>query len=399
MPRATRRAHFAFSHAPALLLALALSACRHAPPSPSPSGDGPALIELAPAEFPPFEDDFDEASLLRAIDQSLAHFVRLARAEPARRLTFGTEKVPATRVADTLRAFRELVASHPSPDALNEAIRRDYRVFQSRGADERRTVTFTGYYLPELTASPVRTERYAWPLHAVPKDLVVVRGKRFPGLAEDVVGRVVDGELVPYATRAEVRTAGLEKAGTVAWVESAVDAFFLEIQGSGVLAYEDGTRRVATFAGRNGHPYVAIGNELLRRGEPRQTALSMQGIRRWLDEHPDARHEVMDANPSYVFFRLADDAIGSLGVPVTGGRTLATDFRVFPKGALCFASTTHPSPDGDRRSVRRFMLDQDTGGAIRTAGHVDFFFGAGREAEATAGRMKQDGALYYLLKR
>jgi membrane-bound lytic murein transglycosylase A len=125
----------------------------------------------------------------------------------------------------------------------------------------------------------------------------------------------------------------------------------------------------------------------------------MQGIRRWLDAHPDARHELLDANPSYVFFRLSDEAIGSLGVPVTGGRTLATDFRVFPKGALCFAATTHPKAEGGTRPVRRFMLDQDTGGAIRTAGHVDFFFGAGREAEETAGRMKQAGTLYYLLLR
>ncbi len=384
-----------------LLVMLVMAGCRHgpAPHPPARPIDGPALVELPPSEFPSFEDDFDEASLLRAIDQSLAHFARIARAEPAKRLTFGTEKVPATRVADTLRSFRELVASHPTPAALNEAVRCGYRVFQSRGEDEVRTVTFTGYYLPELAASAERTERFAWPLHAVPRDLVVVRGRRFPGLADDLVGRVVDGELVPYATRAEVREAGLASADVVAWVESAVDAFFLEIQGSGVLRYEDGTRRVATFAGRNGHPYVAVGNELLRRGEPRQTALSMQGIRRWLEEHPDARHAVMDANPSYVFFRLADDAIGSLGVPVTGGRTLATDYRVFPKGALCFAATTHPTAGGGTRPVRRFMLDQDTGGAIRTAGHVDFFFGAGREAGETAGRMKQDGALYYLLRR
>jgi membrane-bound lytic murein transglycosylase A len=307
--------------------------------------------------------------------------------------------VPASRVADTLQAFREIIAAKPSSEALNERLRRDFRVFQSRGADEDRTVTFTGYYLPELAASPTRTDRFAWPLHGVPKDLVVVRGKRFPGVLEDVVGRVVDGELVPYATRAQVRQDGLPEAGPVAFVESAVDAFFLEIQGSGVLRYEDGSRKLATFAGRNGHPYVAIGNELLRRGEPRQTALSMQGIRRWLDAHPDARHELLDANPSYVFFRLADEAIGSLGVPVTGGRTLATDFRVFPKGALCFAATTHPRAEGGTRPVRRFMLDQDTGGAIRTAGHVDFFFGAGREAEETAGRMKQAGTLYYLLLR
>lgn len=358
-----------------------------------------ALVELAGDEFPAFADDLDYEGLEPALDRSLRHFSRLAVAEPARRLSFGAERVPAARVAATLRAFRALVATHPDPRALNAALRSGYRVFQSTGSSAERDLLFTGYYLPELQAAKNRGGAFTWPLYATPPDLVTVRARDFSGLGEDVVGRVVGGELKPYATRAEIALGAVPDEAAIAWVTSPVDAFFLEIQGSGVLRYEDGTTRVATFAGRNGRPYVAIGGELLRRGELAREALSMQSIRAWLEAHPTSRDEVMNANPSYVFFRLAAEAMGSLGVPVTGGRTLATDFRVFPKGALCFVQTTRPGPDGRASPLVRFMLDQDTGGAIRTAGHVDFFFGAGDDAADAAGRMKQPGKLYYLLAR
>ncbi len=358
-----------------------------------------ALVELDPSQFPAFSDDLDYAALDTAIDRSLQHFDKLAKSDPARRLTFGTEKVPASKVAATLRSFRALIADKPAPAALAAALRARFRVFQSSGNDSAREMLFTGYYLPELRASPTRSESFPWPLHGPPRDLVTVRSKDFPGLSEDVVGRVEHGTLKPYPTRAEITAGALPDDTAVAWVESAVDAFFLEIQGSGVLRYADGTTRTATFAGRNGRPYVAIGGELIRAGALTKESVSMQSIRAWLDAHPAERHAVMNANPSYVFFRLAGDALGSLSVPVTGGRSLATDFRVFPKGALCFVETTHPQPDGSARPVARFMLDQDTGGAIRTAGHVDFFLGAGRESAEIAGRMKQGGRLFYLLER
>lgn len=377
-------------------LACALAACHPFEVAKTPDR---ALVELDPAHFPAFSDDTDPATLELAIDRSLVHLDRLARADPAKRLSFGSERVLPAKVAETLRAFRAFVATRPSTDALNAELRARYRVFQSTGNSSARDVLFTGYYLPELRASATRSESFPWPLHGPPGDLVTVRAKDFPALAEDVVGRVVDGALKPYPTRAEIRAGAVPDASAVAWVDSAVDAFFLEIQGSGVLRYEDGRTKVATFAGRNGHPYLAIGGELIRRGELTKANVSMQSIRAWLEAHPAQQDEVMHSNPSYVFFRLAGDAIGSLSVPVTAGRTLAADFRVFPKGALCFVETTHPKADGTATPVARFMLDQDTGGAIRTAGHVDFFLGAGAEAGEIAGRMQQTGRLYYLLLR
>jgi membrane-bound lytic murein transglycosylase A len=391
-----------------IVVALVALACRtpQTPPPatpekpPEPAKSAPdALVELSPEQFPQLLDDGDRASLGVAVGRSLKQFERLEKSDPKRLLSFGRERVAVSRVADSLRLFRDLLGSTTTAAELDAAVRQRFRVFQSTGEGVERNVLFTGYYLPELEASSTRTPQHPWPLHAPPDDLVTVRAKDFPSLTADLVGRVVDGQLRPYPSRGEIAQSPPPEKSVIAWVTSSIDAFFMEIQGSGVLRYADGRTRVATFAGKNGHPYVAIGGELLRRGELARDKISMQSIRAWLEAHPETRDEVMQANPSYVFFRLADDAIGSMGVPVTAGRSLATDTKVFPKGALAFVATTRPRADGSATPFTRFMLDQDTGGAIRTAAHVDVFLGAGNDAAETAGLMKQPGRLYYLLAR
>jgi membrane-bound lytic murein transglycosylase A len=224
-------------------------------------------------------------------------------------------------------------------------------------------------------------------------------------VSEELVGRVVNGRLVPYPTRADVTAGALEgKGAELCFVDSALDAFFVEIQGSGILRLPDGSSRVVTFAGKNGHRYEAIGAELVRRGALRREEVSMQSIRAWLLANPAEQVRVLATNPSYVFFRFADAAIGSLGVPVTADRTVAADARVFPKGALAFVETERPADTADpeaapMRPFSRFVLDQDAGGAIRTSARVDVFLGSGPYAAAAAGRMRQPGRLYYLLLR
>jgi membrane-bound lytic murein transglycosylase A len=184
-------------------------------------------------------------------------------------------------------------------------------------------------------------------------------------------------------------------------VDSPVDAFFLEIQGSGVVRFEDGTSRIVTFAGKNGQRYEAVGAELVRRGILAREQVSMQAIRAWLAANPGERDALLARNPSYVFFRFADAATGSLGVPVTPDRTIAADARVFPKGGLAFAVAERPvdATSPTMRPFSRFVLDQDAGGAVRTSAHVDLYLGSGAYAENAAGRMKQPGRLYYLLLR
>ena len=384
----------------ALVFLLACAACRTAVgPGPARTADR-ALVEVTGEELPGFADDLDFAGLDEAIARSAAHFARVAAANPGRTYGFGRERVPVQRLQATLARFRELALARPPPSALREAIRREFRVFRSAG-DGTGNVLFTGYYLPELRGAPERGGRFQVPLHRAPDDLVVVRAKDFTQVGEDVVGRVEGGRLVPYPTRAEIAQGAVDPRAALCFVDSAVDAFFLEIQGSGIVRFEDGTARVVTYAGKNGHRYEAIGAELVRRGALAREEVSMQAIRAWLERNPADQPALLFRNPSYVFFRFADAATGSLGVPVTPDRTIAADARVFPKGALAFVVTERPADAGAgvMRPFSRFVLDQDAGGAIRTSARVDLYLGSGAYAENAAGRMKQPGRLYYLLLR
>jgi membrane-bound lytic murein transglycosylase A len=385
---------------PIAALALALAACR-TPVSlePAKTADG-ALVELRQDELPAFADDLDYAGLDDALSRSAAWLARIAAADPGRTLAFGRERVPIQKVQATLARFRELALARPTPAALGEALRREFRVFRSAG-DGTGAVLFTGYYLPELRGAVARGGAYQVPLHRAPDDLVVVRAKDFPQLQDDLVGKVEAGRLVPYPTRAEIAGGALDARAALCFVDSAVDAFFLEIQGSGVVRFEDGTSRVVTYSGKNGHRYEAIGNELVRRGAIPRDQVTMQSIRAWLAANPAEQASLLARNPSYVFFRFAEAATGSLGVPVTPDRTLAADPRVYPKGALAFAVAERPvdATSGAMRPFSRFVLDQDAGGAIRTSAHVDLYLGSGAYAENAAGRMRQPGRLYYLLLR
>lgn len=387
-------------HAAALLLAAA--ACRVTLPPQGPARTPErALVEVSPEELPVFADDLDFAGLAEAISRSAGWLARIAAADPGRTFAFGRERVPIARVQATLARFRELALARPAPASLGEAIRREFRVFRSTG-DGRGNVLFTGYYVPELRGALAREGRYQVPLHRAPDDLVVVRAKDFPQVADDLVGRVDGGRLVPYPTRAEIAGGALEKRGaTLCFVDSAVDAFFVEIQGSGIVRFRDGTSRVVTYAGKNGHRYEAIGGELVRRGALAKEEVSMQSIRAWLRANPSEQQALLARNPSYVFFRFAEAPTGALGVPITPDRTIAADARVFPKGALAFIETERPvnSAGPAMRPFSRFVLDQDAGGAIRTAARVDLYLGSGAYAENAAGRMKQQGTLYYLLLR
>jgi membrane-bound lytic murein transglycosylase A len=394
-----------------LVAALAIASCRISqpgrPPPPPPPAPEPArsaegaLVELGPDDLPPFGDDLDHAGLDEALARSLAALDRIAAADPGRTFAFGKERVSIARMRATLVRFRDLLAARPDPASLAEAIRREFRVFRSVG-DGTGRVLFTGYYLPELNASMSRGGAYTVPLHRAPHDLVVARVRDFPtALSSDVVGRVEDGRLVPYPTRAEIARGGISNVDALCWADSVVDLFFAEIQGSAVVRFPDGSRRVATYAGKNGHRYEAVGAELVRRGALRREEVSMQAIRAWLAANPAERDAVLATNPSYVFFRFADDAIGALGVPVTPGRSIAADARVFPKGALAFIEAERPVDEtsATMRPFSRFVLDQDAGGAIRTSARVDVYFGSGAYAANAAGRMKQPGRLHYLLLR
>jgi membrane-bound lytic murein transglycosylase A len=205
---------------------------------------------------------------------------------------------------------------------------------------------------------------------------------------------------VPYPARKDIEAGNGFKGKPIAWAEDPVDLFFLQIQGSGRIELPDGTHLRVGYAEQNGHPYQSIGKLLVERGELKLEQASMQGIKDWGARNPDKLSELLASNPSYVFFRLLPNdltgPLGALGVPLTGGRSIAIDPRFIPLGAPVFLATTQPnSPE----PLNRLVIAQDTGSAIRGGVRADFFWGFGEAAGELAGRMKQPGRMWVLLPK
>lgn len=273
------------------------------------------------------------------------------------------------------------------------------QVIAPDGAD---TGLVTGYYEPLLRGSRKKGGPFQTPLYKVPDDLITVDlAGVYPELkGMRLRGRLQGKKLVPYSTREQIDRADFT-GKELLWVDDPVEAFFLQVQGSGRVQLGDETVRVA-YADQNGHPYKSIGRYLVEKGELTGDQASAQGIKAWISGHPTRMAELFNANPSYVFFReekLPDPKIGpkgSLGVPLTPLRSVAVDATQLPLGAPVFLSTTHANSD---LPLQRLVMAQDTGGAIRGAIRVDYFFGFGTEAAENAGRMKQKGTVWVLMPK
>lgn len=273
-----------------------------------------------------------------------------------------------------------------------------YQLANPDGGDEG---LVTGYYEPLLHGSRKPSGRYRYPLYGVPDDLLVID---FTGLYPELKGMRLRGRLegrhvVPYYDRAQIENGAAAVRGKeIAWVDDAIDLFFLQIQGSGRIELDTGETLRVGYADQNGHPYRSIGRWLVERGELPLEKASMQGIKAWARQNPDKLGELLNHNASYVFFREqpADlpGPLGALGVPLTAQRSVAVDPRSIPLGAPVFLATTWPNSN---RPLNRLMLAQDTGGAIRGAVRADFFWGFGTEAAREAGRMKQPLRMWVLL--
>jgi membrane-bound lytic murein transglycosylase A len=213
--------------------------------------------------------------------------------------------------------------------------------------------------------------------------------------------------LVPYAARAEIDNSGAASAPILLYVDDAVSAFFLNIQGSGRVRFEDGSINRLSFAATNGRRYTSIGRVLIDRHALAKESVSMQTIRAWLAAHPADAKSVMEEDQSFVFFTLAplgDSSLGSPGtegVPLTAEASVAVDARIHPMGVPVFVSTTIPGSDpaAPERAFNKLLVAQDTGGAIKGPARGDIFFGTGNEAEAIAGRLKSHGRFFVLLPK
>ena len=275
--------------------------------------------------------------------------------------------------------------------------------YQVINADETTTGMVTGYYEPLLRGSRTRTPRYRYPVYAVPQDLLVIDlASVYPDLKNRRLrGRLEGNRVVPYLARGDIdNESGPLKGLELAFVDDAVELFFLHIQGSGQIEMENGQRLRVGYAEQNGHPFRSVGRLLIQRGEIPAERASMQGIKDWARRHPRKVQEYMNANPSYVFFRELEPnlpgPIGSLGVPLTAERSIAVDPRVIPLGVPVFLATTFPNSP---RALNRLMVAQDTGGAINGGVRADFYWGFGDVAGNEAGKMRQAGRMWVLLPK
>lgn len=280
---------------------------------------------------------------------------------------------------------------------LRSFIKKEMRVFAVNNSE---TGLFTGYYEPEIEGSLVKTKEYTVPVYALPQDIVRIDlGKFNPKFKGEILFGKQDGkEIKPYLTRREIETGKVNfPAKIIAWVKEPAELFILQIQGSGILKLPDGKKIGIGYAGNNGHAFTGIGSVMAQRGLLKDGVYTMAEIKNWLIANPRQAQSLMHENPRYIFFKKTDrpGAVGSLGVPLTAGRSLAVDPAYVPLGSFLWLQTT--APDGS--ALNRLVTAQDTGSAIKGAVRGDFFWGTGDKALKEAGRMKSRGVYFLLLPK
>ncbi|MEA5447169.1 MltA domain-containing protein [Leptolyngbya sp. CCNP1308] len=332
----------------------------------------------------------DRQVLIQAINHSLTYL-----ATPKAELDYQDYLVPGItrdRVWRSLQRLRQLVATSPNNQAFQAALRQEFVLYESVGADGEGTVAYTGYFEPQYRASAVPNAEYRYPLY-----------RRPPGL---------ESWPQPHPTRLELEgvdglaggqgdLAGLE----LVWLASRLEAFLVQVQGSAKLQLTDGTVMSVGYAGRTEYPYTSIGRALVEDGKIDLDSLSLPNLLAYFESHPEELDRYLPQNERFIFFREGDGGppSGSLSVPVTAGYSIATDKSLMPPGAIAAIQLTLPqqTPQGDwvSQPTTRLVLDQDTGGAIQGPGRVDLYVGPGRHAGEVAGRINTSGRLYYLLLR
>ncbi len=375
------------------LVALVLGGCAAIPPASTSQPACPPCAEvekpkpaakpLQPAEWqelPGWEVD-DHAAVLDLFRQQCASLAKrplwLATCESASKVDAG----------GTARAWFEA----------------QFRPWALVNPDDTREGMVTGYYEPIVRGSRSAKPPYTIPVFGPPDDLIVIDlGELYPELKHMRLRGKLDGrKLVPYFSRAEWSAEETRRSQqALLWLDDPLDFFFLQIQGSGQVALDDGSRVRIGYADQNGHPYKSIGKWLIEQDELKSHEASMQGIKAWAAANPRRLQELLNANPSLVFFReLKADGSGppgALGIPLTPERSIAVDPRHTPLGAPVWLATTRPNSE---KTLQRLMLAQDTGGAIRDPVRADFYWGSGASAGAHAGKMKQSGRMWVLLPR
>lgn len=376
------------------ILIFSLAACRVPRPIPDysralPPG-APALLPLSADEpLPDFSAEWNRRAATRqALDRSLDWM-----AKPSASSHFPIAGIDYERALASLQRFSELLEQARSGDEFSRRLKREFMVYKSAGWDGRGGgVLFTGYYTPILDGSLQRTELFRYPLYGLPPDLVKDAAGR-------TLGRQTAVGLRPtYPSRGTIERTGMlsGKELELAWLRDPFDAYIAHVNGSAVIRLRDGNLLRLGYSGNNGHEYSSLREALVRDRKIDGSTANLVTMRQWAAANPDELPGYMARNPRYVFFTaISGNPRGSLNVEVTPERSLATDKALFPRAAIVFVDASLGSA-GAERPFTTFMFDQDTGGAIRTAGRADIYLGSGPASERLAGTTQNEGQLYYL---
>lgn len=265
-------------------------------------------------------------------------------------------------------------------------------------------VLFTGYYLPLLNGNLKADNHYNVPIYSTPNDLIKIKislfGKQYKG-KKALVGMLKNQVVYPYYDRKAINNGAIKnQAKVLVWIDSLVDVFFAQIQGSAIVKLPDNSQILIGYDGDNGRAYTSVGKVLSKKKEFQRKSVSMQNIRAWLAQHPSEVNETLNRDASYVFFRILKSAnpYGSQHVPLTTGRSLAVDTKLIPCSVPVWVKTSVPDREKKSSKFLRLMIAQDTGGAIKNM-HGDIYLGAGQDAAYVAGQLKNDGSWWLLLPR
>jgi len=389
-----------------ILLLILLSSCSSLIQRLSPEKES-AHFQLVPEqEWPLLEDDLDQKSLEQAVNQSLAYL----KSQPlGEKFLFGPGEIANREILSTLNLFLEILQNHPDGKSRQCQIKSHFHLYRIVQDKKPLPVLITGYYEPILQGSRVPSHRFRYPVYRLPDDLFFIDLGKFSNKfqGQKWIGRIEGNHVIPYYTRQEIdqeaRLAG--KNTEILWVDDPLKLFFMHIQGSGLVFLEDGSQIKLGYRAANGHPYYAIGRELIRRGVFKPEEISLQSIYSFLRDHPEEQETLLNLNPSYIFFQeVQGGPFGSLGLPLTPGRSIAMDLKIFPPAGLIWLRGVKPALDNQVQiqswlPFGRWVCIQDSGGAIKGPTRLDLYWGNGEEAEMAAGHLHHQGSLFVLLKK
>ena len=352
-------------------------------------------------------DDLDLDSLEKAVALSIQYY---EKAGSNGSYCLRDQCYSSREIIDGLEKFLRIMRRDMTPEEVERTIRDEFILVRVAGtAGVEGNVVFTGYFEPILEGSRTKTDRFRYPLYKTPGETVVVPVDRSDSQdgRDKFVGRLHNGEVIPHFSRREIDENGVlaGRGLEIAWVDDQVALFLLHIKGSGKIRLPEGRLLHVTYAQSNGRQFRGLTGMMVEKGLLKENEKSYEQMKRFLLDHPEERQELMSYNERYVFFRTATEGpLGALNLPLVAGRSIATDLDIYPRGALALIKTRKPVFDEQGRisswqSFSRFVLNHDTGAAIKGPGRADLFCGTGEAAERTAGAMKESGELYFLVKK